>query len=217
MLQSSQIASAALALIAVCITAGCASNAFQPLEGVVPASFSKDVKGGYFDNVIRGIPCNANALSATVHMSAVNEDPHWDTQMTISFSNKEHPLSVVQSDDRVVILSVQKLRGGQLTAGLFTKYVGTKRTDNARFSAPLALDTDIPVAADWTPQGTIRATIGKEQLTLALDEPVKSLKFSISGAKGEFRDIKAGYLGKPPSDCGTHVPAGGTPKPKAPS
>lgn len=186
--------------------AGAAELTEMPID--LPTSLSDDVEAGHFREWQANLPCGADTLKATLRIDDLHPDKHWAASLRIGlYEEQKRDVGKRDPGKKYVSLILGLVDEGDPLKFELDKKEGASTLQSMTFSVPEALGRVFPVQASWTSKGAIDFAIGGKPLEpISLDHAPASVTFVISGAQGEFADIKAGRSGPSDSACAESTP-----------
>ena len=175
----------AFAAAALAILAGCASaETFVPLPVLGSTVLDFDTDAGKYSGWEVADLGSVNAVRLTVQVHRLGQDPRWAPTFNVRVSNGDHWAALrLESLDRQAPVAVVLASGEK-----------DKPAVEAPLSAPLALDTPLEVAIDWTADGKVTIRAGAQAKTVDLGGAPKSLSFTGSTGEIEFNPLKIGRV-----------------------
>jgi len=165
------------------VSAPCLARAEAPLPPESPVNVKFDAPTGHFSENIRQAPCASTQLHTDIRIDKAYPDPggKWASVVQIVI-NQTEPLGTQAT---LILLPAEH---AQIE---LRKYSYQRAVDEIPFSAQASLGKSIDVTLSWTAEGSLSIIVNRsERHTIALGEPVRTVKFTSSGAKVEFDNVQ---------------------------
>ena len=160
---------------------GASAGSFAPLPVLGNTVLDFDTQSGSYSGWVISDIGSINAVHATLQIHRLGSDPKWAPSFSIIISN---------GDSRVAfkILALP----GESSLIMQLARSAKENSDDPQLLGTLGLNQAVDVAIEWTADGTVTVTAGKETRTAVLGAPAKALEFVGSTGEVEFNPLQIG-------------------------